>query len=343
MKLGLMLSYSGQQVNPHLELVQQAEAVGYDSVWIAETWGSDCISIASWLLSKTEKISVGTAIMQVPARSPANAAMSCMTLAGLSGNRFMCGLGVSGPQVVEGWHGVGYAKPLKRMREYVNIMRQVMRRDRIALDGEIYQLPYKGEGSVGLGKSLKSILGANEEIPIYTASFTPGGLRLAGEIADGVIPVFLSPEKLSLVTDYVEEGMAKSGRTAENFDLAPFLSVVLDDDLEAARQPVRDMLALYIGGMGAKSKNFYNDYACRLGYAEAAETVQDLYLAGKKEEAAMAIPNELIDEVALVGDEARIREQAKKWQALEGGIVKTLITAVHSVEAAALAVDIFKK
>ena len=283
--------------------------------------------------------------MQVPARSPANAAQTAMALSGLSSNRFICGLGVSGPQVVEGWHGVGYAKPLKRMREYIDIMRQVMRRDKIALEGEIYQLPYKGAGSVGLGKSLKSILKANTDIPIYTASFTPGGLRLAGEIADGVIPVFLSPEKFDIIKEYIDEGFAKvPGKTAADFDVAPFTHCVLGDDLEACRKPIKDMLALYVGGMGAKNKNFYNDYAKRLGYVEEAEKIQDLYLAGSKVEAAKMVPDALVDEIALVGDEARIREQAKKWLELEkGGYLNTMITAAYSVEAAQLMADIFKK
>lgn len=345
MNLGLLLSYDGQTVNLPLDMIKQAEAAGFDSVWVAETWGSDCITLATWILANTTKIKVGTAIMQVPARSPANAAQTSMALSDLSGNRFICGLGVSGPQVVEGWHGAGYAKPLQRMREYVNIMRQVMRRDKIALDGEIYQLPYKGPGSVGLGKSLKSILKANTDIPIYTASFTPGGLRLAGEIADGVIPAFLSPEKFDILKKSIDEGFAKTeGKSKENFDVAPFTHCVLGDDLEECRKPIKDMLALYIGGMGAKNKNFYNDYAKRLGYEAEAETIQDLYLAGKKVDASRAVPDSLVDEIAMVGDEARIRQQAEKWLELEkGGYLKTMITAAYSVEAAVLMADIFKK
>ena len=334
MKLGLLLGYSGKQVNIPIDLIKQAEGMGYDSVWTAEAYGNDAVTAASWILAQTEKIRVGTAIMQMPARTPAMCAMTAMSLDQLSGGRFIVGLGASGPQVVEGWHGVPYGKPVTRTREYIKIMRAIMEREGpVEFDGQMYQMPNKGEGTTGLGKPLKSILAASPDIPIYTASITPAGLRCAGEVADGVFPVWMDPNKFDVLGEHINTGLEKSGRTLADFDNAPFVSVAMNDDLDAAFDSLRPWLALYIGGMGAKGKNFYNDYATRLGYGEAAEKIQELYLSGQQAEACAAVPKELLDEVALVGPKERIRERLGMWkQAGEKGHVGTMLLGVHDPE-----------
>lgn len=345
MKIGMLLDYSGREVNLPMTQVLEAEKLGFDSVWVAEAYAGDAVSIASWILAQTTTIKVGTAIMQIPARTPANAAQTVMTLAQISGGRFIAGLGASGPQVVEGWHGVPYGKPLQRSREYIQIMRKIMAREKSEFEGEVYQLPISGPGTTGLGKPLKSILRAETETPIYSASFTPGGLRMSAELADGVIPVFISPDKFDVLRPYLEQGFEKAqgDKGFHNFDVAPFVSVSYGEDLVACRQPIKEFLALYIGGMGAKNKNFYNDYAKKLGYEEAAEKIQDLYLAGNKEEAVAAVPDELVDEISLVGDEQRIREQAKKWLALEAeGVLSTMIFTAPQPDVLPILADIFK-
>jgi len=332
MKLGFLLGYSGKQIQIPMELIHQAESMGYDSVWTAEAYGNDAVSSASWILAQTQKIRVGTAIMQMPARTPAMCAMTSMSLHQLSGGRFIAGLGASGPQVVEGWHGVPYGKPVTRTKEYIQIMRKIMGREGpVEFQGEIYHMPNKGEGTTGLGKPLKSILEACPEVPIYTASITPAGLACAGEVADGVFPVWMNPNKYHVLGEYLDKGFAKAGngKSLKNFDVAPFVMVALNDDLDAAFESLRPWLALYIGGMGAKGKNFYNDYATRLGYGDAAARIQDLYLDGKKTEAAALVPNELIDEVALVGSRARIIERLAPWkEAGKRGEVGSLLLSV---------------
>ena len=334
MKLGLLLGYSGKQINIPMDLIKQAESMGYDSVWTAEAYGNDAVTASSWILAQTEKIRVGTAIMQMPARTPAMCAMTAMSLDQLSGGRFIVGLGASGPQVVEGWHGVPYGKPVTRTKEYIKIMRAIMKREGpVEFDGKMYQLPNKGEGTTGLGKPLKSILEGNPNIPIYTASITPAGLRCAGEVADGVFPVWQDPNKFEVLGEHISTGLEKSGRTLADFDIAPFVSVAMNDDLDAAFDSLRPWLALYIGGMGAKGKNFYNDYATRLGYGEAAEKIQELYLSGKQAEACAAVPRELLDEVALVGSKDRIRERLGAWkEAGNRGEVSTMLLGVHDPE-----------
>ncbi|MFK7733402.1 MAG: LLM class F420-dependent oxidoreductase [Pseudomonadales bacterium] len=317
MKLGFLLGYSGKHININMDLIKHAESLGFDSVWTAEAYGSDAVTTATWVLAQTEKIRVGTAIMQMPARTPAMAAMTSMSLAQMSNDRFIVGLGASGPQVVEGWHGVPYGKPITRTREYIQIMRAIMARDeKVSFDGKMYQMPNTGEGTTGLGKPLKSILAGNPEIPIYTASITPAGLRCAGEVADGVFPVWMDPDKYGIFAEDLEAGFGKAGgdKSLNDFDIAPFVSCVMMDDLDAAYAAGKPMLALYIGGMGAKGKNFYNDYAHRLGYGDVAERIQDLYLAGRKDEAEALVPNELVDEVALVGPAGRIRERLQRWK-----------------------------
>ena len=333
MKLGFLLGYSGKQIHIPIDLIQHAESMGYDSVWTAEAYGNDAVTAAAWVLAQTKKIKVGTAIMQMPARSPAMCAMTSMSLDQLSGGRFIVGLGASGPQVVEGWHGVPYGKPVTRTREYIQIMRKIMAREGpVEFDGEIYQLPLKGAGTTGLGKPLKSILQGNPEIPIYTASITPAGLRCAAEVADGVFPVWMDPNKYSVLGEHLDAGFAKAGngKSLANFDVAPFVMVMLNDDLDAAYNALRPWLALYIGGMGAKGKNFYTDYATRLGYGDAATRIQDLYLAGNKAEAEALVPNELLDEVSLIGSEGRIRERLSAWkEAGKRGEVGSMLLSVQ--------------
>jgi len=318
MRLGLTAGQFGPKLQIPFELIQEAESLGYSSVWTAEAYGNDAIVPLSFIAAKTKTIGLGTAIMQMPARTPAMTAMTAMTLDALSGGRFTLGLGPSGPQVVEGWHGVPYGRPLTRTREYVTIVRRILAREApLEHKGHHYEIPYKGEGATGLGKPLKSILHGRPDMKIYTAAITPNGLRCAGEVADGVFPVWMDPEKAHVVLDPVKEGMAKAegGRSLDDFDIAPFVSCVVGDDVERCRAPVKGMLALYIGGMGARDKNFYNDYAKNLGYEEAAEKIQDLYLGGKKAEAMAAVPDELVDRIALLGPRERIAERVEAWKA----------------------------
>jgi F420-dependent oxidoreductase-like protein len=336
MKLGFLLGYSGKEIHIPIDLIKQAESMGYDSVWTAEAYGNDAVTSASWVLAQTEKIRVGTAIMQMPARTPAMCAMTAMSLNQLSGGRFIVGLGASGPQVVEGWHGVPYGKPVTRTREYIQIMRKIMEREGpVEFDGQMYQMPVKGEGTTGLGKPLKSILAGCPDIPIYTASITPAGLRCAGEVADGVFPVWMDPDKYGVLGEHIEAGFAKAGggKSLEDFDVAPFVTVAKNDDLDAAFESLRPWLALYIGGMGAKGKNFYNDYATRLGYGEVAERIQDLYLSGEKAEAESLVPNELLDAVSLVGPADRIRERLQVWkEAGKRGEVGSMLLGIADPE-----------
>ncbi len=337
MKLGLLLGYSGGHLQIPIDYIKHAEALGYDSVWTSEAYGSDAVSPAAWILAQTEKIKVGTAIMQMPARSPAMAAMTAMTLAELSGGRFLVGLGASGPQVVEGWHGVPYGKPITRLKEYIHIMRQIFAREQpLTLAGKQYQIPYTGEEATGLGKPLKSILKTDKKIPIFAASITPKGIEAAAEVADGFFPIWMDPAQYQVFADSIERGFAAAGKdkSLADFAIAPFTSAVLGDDLEQCMQPIRENMALYIGGMGARSKNFYKDYAERLGFEEAAIKIQDLYLSGKKQEAAAAVPAELVDACALVGPAARIKERLGPWQAAgERGHVSTMLISSQQPEA----------
>lgn len=318
MRLGLLIGYSGAKVELPVELVQEADRLGYYALWTSEAYGSDAVTPLAWLGALTQQIKLGTGIMQMPGRTPANSAMTAMTLDQLSGGRCLLGLGLSGPQVVEGWHGVSYGKPLGKTREYVEIVRKVMQREAPVIhNGEHYQVPYQGEDATGLGKPLKSILQAAPHIPIYLAAIGPKNVTLTAEIADGWLPIFFSPEEYDAVYhEQVENGFAQAGngKSAADFDIAPSVTVVIDDDLESARNAVRPMLALYIGGMGAKGRNFYHDLAVRYGYEEAAETIQNLYLSGQKGEAMMAVPDDLIDKVALVGSKARIRDRLQLWR-----------------------------
>lgn len=317
MRLGLNAGYSGKQLEIDIDLVRKAESLGFDSVWMAEAYGSDAATPLAWVAAQTSRIRLGTAIMQMPARSPAMTAMTAMTIDALSGGRFILGIGPSGPQVVEGWHGVPYGKPLTRTREFVSIVRDVLAREGpLEHKGEHYQIPYTGEGSTGLGKPLKSILHGRADMEIFTASITPKGLACSAEVADGVIPVWMSPERSEAVTKHLEKGFARAGgaKSLDSFKIAPFVTCVLGDDVEQCRLPVKGMLGFYIGGMGAKKKNFYRDYAAELGYGNEAEKIQDLFLGGKRNEAIAAVPDALVDEVALVGPRERIAERLQAWK-----------------------------
>jgi F420-dependent oxidoreductase-like protein len=318
MKLALTLRVSAD-AGIDIDLVHEAESLGYDALWCGEAYGTDAVSPVAWVLAQTRRIKAGTAIMQMPARTPACAAMTAMTLQALSGNRFLCGIGPSGPQVVEGWHGVPFGKPLTRTREYIAIIRHILERKApLEFHGEHYQIPYTGPGATGLGKPLRSIIHGDPSLKIYTAAIAPPGLRLAGEVADGTLPFFMSPEQAEAIVGPVRAGLAKAGngKTLADFDLAPYVRVAIGDDLAACRDKIRPNLALYIGGMGARSKNFYNDLAQRMGYEAAAAKIQDHYLAGRRNEAEAAVPDALIEETSLVGPKERIRERLQAWQAI---------------------------
>ncbi len=318
MRLGLMIGYAGAKLELPLDMIQAADQLGYYAVWTAEAYGSDCVTPLAWIGAQTQHIHLGTAIMQMPARSPAMTAMTAMTLDQLSGGRMLLGLGLSGPQVVEGWHGTAYGKPLGKTREYVQIVRAILARERpLVHNGAHYQIPYQGRDATGLGKPLKSILHGRRDLPIYLAAIGPKNVELAAELADGWLPIFFSPRHYDQVFKAsVEAGFAKAGngKSLADFDIAPSVPVVLGDDVDRCRNAVKPFLALYVGGMGAKDKNFYYDLVCRYGYAEAAANIQTLYLQGKKGEAAAAVPDALVDDIALCGPKARIAERLQLWK-----------------------------
>jgi F420-dependent oxidoreductase-like protein len=331
MELGLSLGYSGASIKTVWPLVEHAERIGVDSVWAAEAYGSDAVTVLAYIAARTERIKIGSAILQMPARTPANTAMTALTLDALSGGRLLLGLGMSGPQVVEGWHGVPYGKPLRRTREYVEVVRRAIARDEpLTYDGEYYQIPYRGADATGLGRPLKSILHpVRPSVPIYLAAIGPRNVALAAEIADGWLPIFYSPEREHLFEDALAEGFARAGRDPSALEVVTTVMVAAGDDLEACRNRVRPLLALYIGGMGARDRNFYADLTRRYGFEEAADTVQDLYLAGRQPEAAAAVPAALVDEVALVGPIERILERLEAWKASRAG---TLLLGTHQPE-----------
>lgn len=317
MKLGLMVGYSGATIQLPLDLIKEADRLGYYAVWTAEAYGSDAVTPLAWIGALTDKIHLGTAIMQMPARAPASTAMTAMTLDQLSGGRFLLGLGLSGPQVVEGWYGQPYGKPLARTREYVAIVRAIFKRAApLAHEGAHYQIPYRGADATGLGKPLMSILHGRADIPIYLAAIGPQNVQLAAEIADGWLPLFFAPAHYDAVyRAQVEAGFARAGnKTHANFEIAPMVSVMLGDDLEACFNTIKPTLALYIGGMGARGKNFYHDLVCRYGFQSAADMIQELYLSGNKKQAIAAVPNELVDAISLCGSKARIKDRLSLWR-----------------------------
>ena len=345
MKLGMLFGYSGRKISVPIDAIRHAESLGFDSIWTSEAYGSDAITPAAWILAQTEKIKVGTAIMQMPARTPAMAAMTAMSLAELSGGRFICGLGASGPQVVEGWHGVPYGKPLTRLKEYVGIMRQIFAREAPAtFEGDMYQLPYAGPGATGLGRPLKSIMHCEEDIPIYAASITPKGVEAAAEVADGFFPIWMDPDQFSVFEGPISRGLANAGdKSLTQFDVAPFITVVMGDDVEQCMVPIRGSMALYVGGMGARDKNFYNDYAKRLGFEEAAVRIQDHFLSGRRDEAMASVPAELIDACHLVGPADRIRDRLQRWkEAQRRGHVSSMMIGCQQPEALALVAEVMK-
>jgi len=330
-RLGINVGYSGRGMGLPLDLIQEAERVGYDICFCAEAYGSDAITPLAWIGARTERIKLGTAIAQIHARTPAMMAMTAMTLDALSGGRFVLGLGPSGPQVVEGWHGVAYGKPLTRQREYIQIIRQILAREKpVEFQGEYYQLPNTGPGTTGLGRPLRSILHPRADMKIYTAAISPNGVRAAAELADGFFPVWLDPEQFHVFEPSLQAGFAKvPGKGLDDFDVAPFVSVVCGDDLGRCLGAVKPMLALYIGGMGARGKNFYNDYARRLGFEEAATVIQDLYLDGKRDEAIAAVPDALADAVSLCGPPERIVDRLQRFKAAPIG---TLVVGSAQVD-----------
>jgi F420-dependent oxidoreductase-like protein len=308
MKLGINVGYWGLGLtkDEQLQIVQEAEKLGYDSVWCAEAYGSDAVTPLAWFAGHTSRINLGTAIMQIPGRSPANTAMTAATLDNISDGRVRLGIGSSGPQVAEGWHGQRFAKQLQRTREYVAVVRMALARERVEFHGETLELPLPD----GPGKALKlTIAPVQERIPIYLAAIGPKNTALAGEIADGWLPTLFSPEHVAEFRPLLEEGAARAGRTLDDFDMAPTVTVAVTDDLEAARDTMRPYLGLYVGGMGSRDKNFYNALVRRYGFEEAAETVQNLYLEGKKEEAMAALPGALIDTVSLCGPKDVVRDR----------------------------------
>jgi F420-dependent oxidoreductase-like protein len=313
MKLGVHIGYWGLGLTSadQLSIVQEAERLGYDSVWTAEAYGSDAATILSWLAGQTSTIKLGSGIFQMPGRSAAMTAMTAATIDQLSDGRMLLGIGSSGPQVSEGWHGVRFGKQIQRTREYIEVLRMALARERVEYHGETIELPLPD----GPGKALKlTIAPVQERMPIYLAAIGPKNTALAGEVADGWMPTLLSPEHLPMLKTSLEEGAARSGRSLDDFDIAPTVNVnITEDDVEGARDAMRPFMALYIGGMGSRDKNFYNTLVQRYGFEDAARTVQDLYLEGRKEEAAAALPVELIDLVSLVGPADRVRERLRAY------------------------------
>jgi F420-dependent oxidoreductase-like protein len=316
-KLGLNVGYWGLAGSgpEQLALVREAERLGFDSVWAAEAYGSDAATVLAWLAGQTSTIRLGSAIFQIPARSAGMTAMTAATLDQLSGGRFVLGLGTSGPQVSEGWHGVRFGRQLQRTREYVEVVRMMLRRERVQYAGETLVLPLPD----GPGKPLKlTIAPVQERIPVYVAAIGPRNTALAAEIADGWLPVLVAPEHMAEFRPALEEGFGRAGRTGEGFDIAPTVTVRVDDDLDAARDVMRGYVALYVGGMGSREKNFYNRLVASYGFGDAARGVQDLFLAGRKEEAMAALPGELIDAVALCGPAERVRDRLAAYR--EAGV-----------------------
>jgi F420-dependent oxidoreductase-like protein len=316
-QLGFYMGYAQPGTSPLelVELAREAERLGYTSAWAAEAWGVDAVTPLAWLGALTETIDLGTAIMQIPGRTPANAAMTAVTLDLLSGGRFRMGLGTSGPQVVEGWHGEEWGRPLVKTREYVEIVRAVLRRERLEHHGEHYEIPVPG--GTGLGKPLKLMARPlRASIPIYLATIAPKAVEQALELADGWLPIFWSPEKAREVFPL--------SRAREGFDIAPSVPAVVTDDVESGRDAIKAYYSFYVGGMGARSKNFYNDLFARYGYEAEAREIQELFLGGRQAEAARKVPDAFVDEAALVGPVERIRDRLAAWR--ESGATTLLVS-----------------
>ena len=348
MRLGVNVGYvAGPDTAERVETAVEAEQLGYDVAWAAEAYGSDAVTMVSWIGARTSRMHIGTAIMQIPARTPAMTAMTAATLDNLSDGRFRLGLGVSGPQVSEGWHGVRFAQPLGRTREYVDIVRTALRRETVSYDGDHYTLPLPD----GAGKALKIMIHPRRpDVPLYLASVGPKNLELTGEVADGWLAIFFAPEHADVSLDPLRVGLERSGRELGDFDVSPTVPVVVGDDLEACAAPLRAYTALYVGGMGTRKQNFYNSLARRMGFDDAAQRIQDLYLDKQHREAAAAVPFDLIDQTALIGPRERIAERLHAYA--EAGVrtlnvstfgathqerASTLRTVVEAVEHAGLA------
>jgi len=318
MKLGLSIGYSRAHLDIPVKLVQRAEELGYDSVWTAEAYGSDAVTPLAYLAALTKRIKLGTGIMQLAARTPANAAMSAATVDAMAGGgRFIAGLGVSGPQIVEGWYGEPWGKPYYRMKDYVAIMRKIFQREApVTHDGKEYTLPYTGPGALGIGKPLKSILHMNPDIPIYLATGNESTVKLTAEIADGWLPMGFMPGAMDEYRPWLEEGFrrAGNGKTMKDFAITASVHVEIENDVKAALAKLKPEVALYVGGMGHKDKNFHNDIMVRRGFGDAAKRIQELYLAHRKDEAIAAVPDEWVDMKSLVGPAARIRERYRAWE-----------------------------
>ena len=333
LKLGLNLGYWG--IGPRgeeaTEMVQAVERFGFDSVWSAESYGSDAVSVLAYMAAKTETIQLGAAILQVPARQSAAAAMAGVTIDALSGGRFIFGFGPSGPQVSEGWYGVPYEKPWGRTREYVEIVKRIVaREDRLAYQGKHFTLPLtQGEGVTGQGKALKlNVHPVRNEIPIYLGAIGRKSVELSAEIADGWIPIFFSVDKWQDAWgEHIEAGLGKGGRSREDFQVSPSVQVAIDGDLDAARGLVKAGLLLYLGGMGSRKTNFYVDLTHRFGFGDAADEVQSLYLDGKRDQAYAAIPDELVDATAMIGTEDEVAERVKRFA--DAGVDRMIVSPMH--------------
>ena len=315
MKLGLMLGYSGAELRVPVEKVKLAERLGYDTVWTAEAYGSDAITPLAFLAAHTERIRLGTAVIQLAGRSPANAAMAIASLDALAGHgRVVCGVGVSGPQIVEGWYGEPWGRPYYRLKDYVAIMRKIWRREEpVTHDGKEISLPYQGAGAMGVGKPLTSILHCNPDIPVFLGTGMEGTVRLTAEVADGWLPLGYVPESASTYAPWIEAGLAKAGKTASDFEVQAMAQAVVTDDVQSALDRLKPAVALYVGGMGHKNINFHKEMMIRRGFGAAAERIQELFLAKKKAEAVAAVPDEFVDQGALVGDRQRIAARFKAW------------------------------
>jgi F420-dependent oxidoreductase-like protein len=333
MKLGLALEWANPQVKVPIDRIQQAEALGFDSVWTAEIYGQDAITPLAWIAAQTKRIRLGTSVIQTAARTPAATALAMSTVDQLAGGgRVIIGIGLSGPQIVEGWYGMPWGSPNKRLRDYVEIMRKVLRREGpVTHDGPEIRLPYDGPGSSGLGKPLKSVLHTDPATPIFIGTGAPANVTLTGELADGWLPMGYNPETRDTFLPWIEKGLARSGRTLDDFQIQGGGTVTITDDIKAAIDAQKPFIGYYVGGMGAKTKNFHKEMMIRRGFPEAAERIQELFMAGQRDEAFAAVPDEYVDQGALLGPKQRIKERFREWQDLAGVNGYTLHNATPEV------------
>ena len=341
MKLGLGIGYSGSKLRVPIDRIKLAEHLGYDSVWTAEAYGSDAITPLAWIAAQTERIRLGTGIMQLAGRAPAMCAMQAQTVDALAGGgRVIAGLGVSGPQIVEGWYGEPWGKPYWRLRDYIQIMRKVnLREDPVTHDGREYQLPFTGEGALGIGKPLMSIMHTNRELPIWMGSGREATVKLTAELCDGWLPMHFVPGRMDHYRPWVEEGFrrAGNGKSWKDFEIQAGGRVIITDDVKAALAESKPGIALYVGGMGHKDLNFHNEHMVQRGYPDVAEKVQELYLAGRKQEAIAAIPDEYVDDAGLYGSVDRIE---KRWEAWADSGITGFTVNTHQEEAVELMADL---